>query len=151
MHDIEPNLPAAAAAAYKQGVSREDSLAELRSSFQLQVDTGEIPEMTLDGAPRTPPELDRNDSLAQLESSFHRQVRPGFPIRRKALRNQQPVLHGCGRCCTLRWVPLLFAYMLYVVEVQKGFGQILSGVIYINNPLVTLEGGKVMIAAVANA
>ncbi|CAM9435676.1 unnamed protein product, partial [Scytosiphon promiscuus] len=60
------------------GIDREDSLAELESSFNRQVRSGALVGDVIEEEPRSPSVgLSRGDSLAQLESSFHRQVLSG--------------------------------------------------------------------------
>lgn len=57
-------------------VGREDSLAELESSFMKQVMSGEIAADPIEEEPGAPSQsLGREDSLAQLESSFKKQVK----------------------------------------------------------------------------
>ncbi|CAM9440096.1 unnamed protein product [Ascophyllum nodosum] len=57
-------------------LGRDDSLAQLESSFQTQMQSGEIPETVAEEEP-TSPVLDRDESLAQLERSFAKQLVSG--------------------------------------------------------------------------
>eukprot|EP00752_Nemacystus_decipiens_P009895 g8828.t1 len=61
-----------------QSLGREDSLAELESSFIKQVMSGEIAADIIEEEPKAPPQgLGREDSLAELQSSFKNQAISG--------------------------------------------------------------------------